>query len=111
VLAHQEIAAELANAEARAVIAALAEDLATVPRCTNRELFRAAAERVRARTGQKGRALFHPIRVALTGAPEGPELDLVVPAIDTGAELPSSSGVAPITGCRERAASVAAALR
>ena len=60
------------------------------------------------KTGQKGKALFHPIRVALTGEPDGPELDLLVPAIDTGAELPASAGVVPIAGCRERAASFAA---
>ena len=52
--------------------------------------------RVKQRTGQKGRALFHPIRVALTGEAGGPELDLAVPAIDRGAELPPSAGVAPI---------------
>ena len=37
----------------------------------------------------EGAALFHPIRVALTGRAEGPELDLAVPAIDRGAELPA----------------------
>ncbi len=109
-VANPSIASELEAPGARAVVAALAEDLAVAPRCTDRELFRAAAQRVRERTGQKGRALFHPIRVALTGAPEGPELDLVVPAIDRGAELPASAGVTPIIGCRERAAQFAAAL-
>jgi hypothetical protein len=59
---------------------------------------------VRSRTGQKGRALFHPLRLVLTGRADGPELDLAVPAIDAGAELPASSGVAPVIGCRERAA-------
>ena len=54
----------------------------------DRESFRAAANRVKQRTGQKGRALFHPIRVALTGEGGGPELDLAVPAIDRGAALP-----------------------
>ena len=39
----------------------------------------------------KGRALFHPIRVALTGEAGGPELDLAVPAIDRGAALPPSA--------------------
>ena len=34
------------------------------------------ANEVKARTGQKGKQLFHPIRVALTGRAEGPELDL-----------------------------------
>ena len=51
------------------------------------------ASRVRERTGQKGRALFHPIRVALTGEGGGPELDLAVPAIERGAALPQHAGV------------------
>ena len=42
----------------------------------DRETFRAAVSRVKERTGQKGKALFHPIRLALTGEPEGLELDL-----------------------------------
>ena len=63
---------------------------------------------MKARTGQKGRALFHPIRVVLTGRAEGPELDLAVPAIDRGAELPTESGVPKIIGCRERAAAFVA---
>ena len=44
------------------------------------------------KTGQKGRALFHPIRIALTGAADGPELDLLVPAMERGADLDSSAG-------------------
>jgi nondiscriminating glutamyl-tRNA synthetase len=109
-LARPEVRAELESSAARDVIVTLADDLATAPRCSTRELFRAAAARVRERTGQKGRDLFHPIRVALTGEPEGPELDLLVPAIDTGAELAASAGVVSIAGCRERAAAFAAAL-
>ena len=80
-------------------------------RLLDREAFRAAAERVKERTGQKGRALFHPIRVALTGEAGGPELDLAVPAIDRGAALPAVGGLAPIVGCRERAAAFAAMQR
>ena len=70
----------------------------------DRETFRAAAAAGARATGLKGRALFHPIRVALTGADSGPELDLAVPAIDRGAALPSGSGVRPIISCAERAA-------
>jgi glutamyl-tRNA synthetase/nondiscriminating glutamyl-tRNA synthetase len=103
--------AEVASAPgAREVVAALAEELAHEPRL-DRERFRAAAARVRQGTGQKGRALFHPIRVALTGEAGGPELDLAVPAIDHGAELDPGAGIKPIVGCRERAASFAVALR
>ena len=68
---------------ARAVVRALAEDLASAGRA--RSIARPSArppQRVRDRTGQKGRGLFHPIRVALTGEADGPELDLLVPAID-----------------------------
>jgi nondiscriminating glutamyl-tRNA synthetase len=108
-IANEQIAGELADANARAVVRALAADLAASPRLVDREAFRAAAARVKEQTGQKGKALFHPIRIALTGAGEGPELDLLVPAIDRGAEL-AGSGLAPITGCRERASAMNAVL-
>jgi hypothetical protein len=48
--------------------------------------------------------------VALTGRAEGPELDLAVPTIDRGAELPASAGLPKIIGNRERAAAFARAL-
>ena len=95
---------------ARDVITALADELAGSPRL-DRERFRAVAAAVKHGTGQKGRHLFHPIRVALTAQAGGPELDLAVPAIDRGAELPESAGVATVMGCRERAAAFAAAIR
>ncbi|AMY11649.1 Glutamate--tRNA ligase 1 [Luteitalea pratensis] len=103
-------AEEAAAADAgRAVVVAFAQELSARPRLT-RETFRDAAQQVRQRTGQKGRALFHPIRLALTGADSGPELDLLVPAIDAGADVPRDAGLAPIVGCRERAAICAAAI-
>ncbi len=74
----------------------------------DRESFRAAANRVKEKTGQKGRALFHPIRVALTGESGGPELDLAVPAMDRGAALPPDAGVARVLSARERAKAFAA---
>ena len=94
---------------ARAVATALAEELASAPRL-DRERFRAVANQVKARTGQKAKALFHPIRIVLTGRAEGPELDLAIPAIDRGADLPAGVGLPNIIGCRERAAAFVAAL-
>jgi nondiscriminating glutamyl-tRNA synthetase len=76
----------------------------------DRETFRTTANRVKERTGQKGKALFHPIRIAFTGQGEGPELDLAVPAIEHGAALKPSAGLAPIVGCQERARMFAAAI-
>jgi glutamyl-tRNA synthetase len=94
---------------ARPVIEALAGELAASGPLLDRDSFRAAATRVREKTGQKGKALFHPIRLVLTGEAEGLELDLAVPAIERGAAL-EESGVRRIPSARERAAAFASAL-
>ena len=103
--------AELDAPGTRQVIDALTEELAAAPRLIEKQIFRGVADRVKQKTGQKGRALFHPIRLALTGAGDGPELDLLVPAIDRGADLDASSGIARIIGARERAQQFAGLLR
>jgi len=106
---------EAARAEldgAAPVVRALAEELAGTPPMIDRDRFRAMSTRVRERTGQKGKALFHPMRVVLTGEPEGLELDVAVPAIEQGALLAGGgTGLTPILGARARAATLAAALR
>jgi nondiscriminating glutamyl-tRNA synthetase len=101
---------EMSSDGARAVAAALANALAGAPRL-DRDRFRAIANQVKAETGQKARALFHPIRIVLTGRAAGPELDLALPAIDAGAELPASAGLPTIVGCRERARTFVDALQ
>ena len=92
------------------VAAALADELASGVRLVDKDLFRAVAGRVKDRTGLKGKALFHPIRGILTGAFEGPELDLIVPAIDRATDL-RDSGLADVASCQERASRVANRLR
>jgi glutamyl-tRNA synthetase/nondiscriminating glutamyl-tRNA synthetase len=52
------------------------------------ERFRALTKEVQMETGQKGRELFHPIRVALTGAVSGPELEKLIPIFEAGSKLP-----------------------
>jgi len=95
----------------RAVIESLASELAQCGPLDTRDAFRAVAARVREGTGQKGRALFHPIRLALTGAIEGVELDVAVPAIEAGARLQAGpSGLRTVIGARQRAAAFAARL-
>ena len=110
-VATPEVAEVLAHDGAHAVVECLARELSRGPRLADREQFRAVVGEIKRQTGQKAKNLFHPIRVALTGAAGGPELDLAVPAIDRGAELPANAGLAPILGCRERAAAFAEALR
>jgi hypothetical protein len=108
-LAAPGVREEMGTDGAHAVATALAAELASAPRL-DRERFRAIANQVKAKTGQKAKALFHPIRLILTGRAEGPELDLAIPAIDLGAELPAGAGIPKITGCRERAAAFVEAL-
>jgi len=91
------------------VAAALAAELAGGLRLVDKETFRVMAGRVKDRTGLKGKALFHPIRVILTGAVEGPELDLIVPAIDRAADL-RDSGLAFVSSCQARASYAATKL-
>ena len=103
-----DVAAVVEEPGAREVIAAMGDAIAGP--MLDRESFRAMATRVRERTGQKGKALFHPIRAALTGEVGGPELDLAVPAIDRGAALSADAGLARIQDCAFRARSFAAAV-
>jgi glutamyl/glutaminyl-tRNA synthetase len=101
-----------AEAEAaRAVVDALADVLAMAPPMLDRETFRATANRVKDKTGQKGKALFHPLRLVLTGESEGLELDVAVPAIERGAEVEQrGSGFVEILSARERAEAFASVL-
>jgi len=69
--------------------------------------FREWAKSAGAMSGRKGRALFHPLRVALTGAEQGPELDRLVPLLEEGSRLPLAPRVAP---CLERIAARKAGL-
>jgi glutamyl-tRNA synthetase/nondiscriminating glutamyl-tRNA synthetase len=100
-------AAQLVRAEADGprAVAAFGDEIGCAG-TLDREAFRAAAQRARERTTLKGRALFHPIRVAITGAESGPELDLAIPAIDRGAALGSAAGLAVIPSCADRVAAV-----
>lgn len=83
------------------VVRAFADAIGDEP-MLDREAFRAAAARARQICGLKGKALFHPLRVALTAAASGPELDLAVPAIDRGAVFGADSPLAAIASCVER---------
>jgi glutamyl-tRNA synthetase len=58
---------------------AAAEQLPPAPWTT--ETWPQWTERVKQVSGRKGRALFHPLRLALTGAESGPELKFLLPLI------------------------------
>jgi glutamyl/glutaminyl-tRNA synthetase len=56
------------------------------------------------KTGKKGRALYHPVRIALTGEESGPELKKMIPIFENGAKL---SLKRPIKSCEKRLAEFA----
>ncbi len=63
------------------------------------ESYRDVALKVKEQTHVKGKALFHPLRVSITGKASGPELDRLVPLIEAGSQLGTPQ---PIPGIRER---------
>ena len=70
------------------------------------ERFKAIINEVKTEAGAKGKELFHPIRIAITGSHSGPEFDKVIPLIEEGAalELPVK-----VMSVKERVAALEAA--
>ncbi|MBI3895242.1 MAG: glutamate--tRNA ligase [Acidobacteria bacterium] len=97
----------ISDAAARQVVEAFAEKT-----LENSELsadrLREVLEQVKLATQQKGKNLFHPIRIALTGTASGPQLDRLIPLVEAGSrlELPK-----PIKSCRSRLMEFHKALR
>ncbi len=49
--------------------------------------FKSILNEVKNETGAKGKELFHPVRIMLTGAHFGPEFDKLIPIIEEGSRL------------------------
>lgn len=50
--------------------------------------FKSIINEVKEATGAKGKELFHPIRIVITGSHSGPDFDRIIPLIETGSQLP-----------------------
>jgi glutamyl-tRNA synthetase/nondiscriminating glutamyl-tRNA synthetase len=81
-----EIADVVTDPQAIEVIRVLHDELASTQPVTL-DTFQAATQAVKQKTGRKGRALFHPIRVGLTARASGPELVKLVPLFELGSML------------------------
>ena len=106
-MANEENAAVFANPSARAVLEAFAARIAALPAPVTAEAFKTVMNEVKAATGAKGKDLFHPVRIALTGAHSGPEFDKLVPLIEAGSALALPT---PVLSVRQRAELFLAAL-
>ena len=62
------------------------------------EDYRVIVGRLKDATKRKGKQLFHPLRAALTGKSSGPELDKLIPLVETAARL----RIKDVLGCKDR---------
>ena len=51
------------------------------------EQFKKLVNEVKAETGTKGKELFHPIRIVITGSHSGPDFDRLIPILEEGSHL------------------------
>lgn len=86
-----ENAEVLSSAKAAAVLDAFAAKILNDPDAQAHKLgperFKAIVNEVKAEVGAKGKDLFHPIRVMLTGSHSGPEFDKLIPILEEGSRL------------------------
>jgi glutamyl-tRNA synthetase/nondiscriminating glutamyl-tRNA synthetase len=106
-LADKENAAIFASPSARIVLERFVLRIAALQEPTTAEAFKTAMNEVKTATGAKGKDLFHPVRIAITGAHSGPEFDKLVPLIEAGHGLALPT---PILNVRQRVEGFLAAL-
>jgi glutamyl/glutaminyl-tRNA synthetase len=85
--ANEENAAVLAADSADTVLHELSSRIRAHAGPVTPEAFKAWMKEIKTATGIKGPALFHPVRIALTGTHSGPEFDKLIPLIEDGAML------------------------
>jgi glutamyl-tRNA synthetase/nondiscriminating glutamyl-tRNA synthetase len=71
----------------RKVIAAFTGRIHSSSNGFSAESFKTIINQVKDETGAKGKELFHPIRIVITGSHSGPDFDRVIPLIETGSHL------------------------
>ena len=85
--ANEENAALLATESAQKVLAAFAARVQNASGPVTADQFKSWMNEIKTETGAKGKELFHPVRIALTGAHSGPEFDKLIPVIEEGSQI------------------------
>jgi glutamyl-tRNA synthetase len=85
--ANEENIAVLAVDSARTVLSELASRVRTHNGHVTPEAFKEWMNEIKDATGIKGKELFYPVRIALTGFHSGPDFDKIIPLIENGATL------------------------
>jgi glutamyl/glutaminyl-tRNA synthetase len=68
----------------------VANDLHEHGTAGNADEYKAMVERLKTSTGLKGKALFMPLRLAITGSEHGPELVRAIPLLKHASDLDPS---------------------
>lgn len=82
-----ENAAILATEAAQKVVTAFAGKVRAHSGAVTPADFKTWMNEIKAETGAKGKDLFHPVRIVLTGAHSGPEFDKLLPVMEEGSAL------------------------
>jgi glutamyl-tRNA synthetase/nondiscriminating glutamyl-tRNA synthetase len=101
----EEDAAMLATEAGARVVRVFTEKVRGEPGAITAPRFKELMNEVKAESGVKGKELFHPVRIILTGAHSGPEFDKLIPLFEDGSRLDLPSHVMSV---RERVEAFAA---
>jgi glutamyl-tRNA synthetase/nondiscriminating glutamyl-tRNA synthetase len=85
--ANPENAVILQSESAQKVLAAFAQRVQGHAGAIAPEFFKIWMNEIKSETAAKGKDLFHPVRIALTGAHSGPEFDKLIPLFEEGSTL------------------------
>lgn len=83
---------------AQKVLSAFARHVQSHKGAISPEQFKIWMNEIKAETGAKGKDLFHPVRIALTGAHSGPEFDKLIPIFEEGSGLSLPAHVLSVLG-------------
>jgi nondiscriminating glutamyl-tRNA synthetase len=86
-LAAPDNAEVLSGPQTRDVLATFPELVESDPSPITPERFKSIMNEVKARTGAKGKDLFHPVRIVFTGSHSGPEFEKLIPILEEGSQL------------------------
>jgi glutamyl-tRNA synthetase/nondiscriminating glutamyl-tRNA synthetase len=101
----EEDAAMLSSEAGKRVVRAFTEKVRGEPDSITPQRFKELMNEVKAESGVKGKELFHPVRIILTGAHSGPEFDKLIPLFEDGSRLDLPTHVMSV---RERVEAFAA---
>jgi nondiscriminating glutamyl-tRNA synthetase len=101
----EEDAAMLTTEAGERVVRVFTEKVRAETGAITPQRFKELMNEVKAESGVKGKELFHPVRIILTGAHSGPEFDKLIPLFEDGSRLDLPAHVMSV---RERVEAFAA---